>query len=514
MNKVLLLILDGWGYSEKPAGNAIYEAKTPNMDSYFSEYPWALLNASGEDVGLPSGQMGNSEVGHLNLGAGRIVYQELTRIGECIKSGEFYENQVLVDAMEHAKKNKSRLHLVGLVSDGGVHSHFEHLLALLEMARRRKIDNVYIHAILDGRDTLPYGAKQFMEELMQHSDKAENGYVATVSGRYYAMDRDRRWDRVERAYRACTDGEGLKALSPLDAVAEAYERGEADEFVQPTVIVDREGKPLTKVYSEDSMIFFNFRPDRVRQITRAFADPDFSGFDRGPNPPFPHLATMTEYDRELPLPVAFTIEDIKATLGEVYAEQGIDQMRIAETEKYAHVTFFFNGGREKVFPGEDRMLVPSPQVATYDLQPEMSAPEVTEKIIETVNNGRYSLIVANYANADMVGHSGVFEAAVRAVEAVDQGVGKVVEKALQRGWYILICADHGNAEEMKNHSGETLTAHSANPVPFLLLGPEKHTLRKRGILADLAPTILQLAGIPAPPEMTGKSMLVKKEEEG
>ncbi len=510
MNKVLLVILDGWGYSKSEKGNAIHLADTPNMDHFQKEYPFSLLNASGEAVGLPDGQMGNSEVGHLNLGAGRIVYQELTRIGKCIESGEFYDNSVLSEAMERVKEKQSVLHLIGLVSDGGVHSHFDHLLALLEMTRRKKIEKVYVHAILDGRDTIPYGARPFLEKLEQLGRDNQNGHVATISGRYYAMDRDRRWDRVERAYRAYTEGKGLTAPDALTALDAAYERGEADEFVQPTIIVNAEGKPLTTVQSDDSMIFFNFRPDRVRQITRALASEEFSHFDRGTEPPGPHLATMTVYDRELPLPAAFTIDDLIMTLGEVYSRSNLGQMRIAETEKYAHVTFFFNGGREKVFNGEERILVPSPQVATYDLQPEMSAPELTEKIIQTLQQDRHHLVVANYANADMVGHSGIIDAAVKAVEAVDSCVGAVTQEALKRDWHILITADHGNAEEMKNDEGETLTAHSGNSVPFVLISSAHYTLRDKGILADVAPTILELAGLEQPQEMTGSSMLSGK----
>lgn len=511
MKKVLLVILDGWGFSKEVKGNAIMQADTPNMDRFFERYPWALLEASGKAVGLPPGQMGNSEVGHLNLGAGRIVYQELTRIGQCIENGEFFENPVLTKAMEKPRQNDSSLHLMGLVSDGGVHSHFDHLLALLEMARRKKVERVFVHAILDGRDTIPYGAKPFLEKLDRLGREHRNGLTATVTGRYYAMDRDKRWDRTERAYKAYSFGEGLKATDPLVALDDAYNRGEADEFVQPTIIVDRDGEPLSLVRSEDSMIFFNFRPDRVRQITRSFADRDFSYFDRGNNAPHPYMATMTEYDRDLPLPAAFTLDDLEETLGEIYARKNLAQMRIAETEKYAHVTYFFSGGREDKFPGEERTMVPSPQVATYDLQPEMSAPEVTARIIESVKKDRYSLIIANYANADMVGHSGVIDAAVKAVQAVDRGVGEVVDEALQHGWYILITADHGNAEEMKDGGGEALTAHSDNKVPLLLLGTaDKYDLCEKGILADVAPTILELAGISIPPEMTGKSMLVKK----
>lgn len=512
MKKVILVILDGWGCNDSEKGNAIHLADTPNMDLFQKEYPFSLLDASGEAVGLPDGQMGNSEVGHLNLGAGRIVYQELTRIGKCIESGEFYENQVLSEAMDRVNEKQSTLHLIGLVSDGGVHSHFEHLLALLEMTRRKRVEKVYVHAILDGRDTIPYGARPFLEKLVKFAKEHDNGQIATISGRYYAMDRDRRWDRIERAYCAYTEGKGLTAPDALTALDEAYDRGEADEFVQPTVIVDAEGQPLTTVKNDDSMIFFNFRPDRARQISKALVSKEFDHFDRGSEPPRPYLVTMTEYDRELPLPAAFTIDDLLMTLGEVYARNSLRQMRIAETEKYAHVTFFFSGGREKIFDGEERILVPSPQVATYDLQPEMSAPEVTEKIIETLKQGNHHLIVANYANADMVGHSGIMEAAIKAVEAVDQGVGAVAYEALERGWQMMITADHGNAEEMKNDQGETLTAHSGNPVPFILISPEKHILRDKGILADVAPTILELAGLKQPQEMSGSSMLAGKQE--
>ena len=509
MNKVLLIILDGWGYSSNKEGNAINLAQTPNLDRFFKDYPWTLLEATGEAVRLPEGQMGNSEVGHLNLGAGRIVYQELTRIGKCIESGEFYQNEVLLEAMDSVKQKDSALHLVGLVSDGGVHSHFDHLLALVEMARRHDLKKVFIHAILDGRDTIPFGAAPFLERLEDYSRLHQNCHVATICGRYYAMDRDRRWDRTEKAYRAYTAGEGLKAEDPLTALKEAYNRGEGDEFVQPTVITDHEGKPLTVIRSEDSVIFFNFRPDRVRQITRALAEDKFEPFDRGSNPPCPHLATMTEYDRELPLPVAFTLDDLQATLGEIYSHRDLTQIRIAETEKYAHVTFFFNGGREKPFMGEERIMVPSPQVATYDLQPEMSAPGVADKIIETVKGGGYPLIVSNFANMDMVGHTGYLQAAIRAVEAVDIALGRITDKAIDAGWHILIVGDHGNAEEMKNPKGETITAHSGNPVPFIVISRKEHQLRERGILADVAPTILGLAGISVPPEMTGKNMVLE-----
>ncbi|MDW7739157.1 MAG: 2,3-bisphosphoglycerate-independent phosphoglycerate mutase [Bacillota bacterium] len=510
MKKIILIVLDGWGFSEESEGNAILQANTPQMDRFMSEYPWALLDAAGEAVGLPDGQMGNSEVGHLNLGAGRIVYQELTRISRCINSGDFFNNPVLIEAMQSAKNNESSLHLIGLVSDGGVHSHFDHLLALLEMAGRQKLQKVFVHAILDGRDTIPFGAKPFLEQLDKLGKEKGYGQIATVTGRYYAMDRDNRWDRIEKAYRAYVRGEGISYYDPIEALEQAYERGEGDEFVQPSVILDSSGRPRTLIHSEDSVIFFNFRPDRARQLSRTLIEADFSHFNRGDNFPLPFFATMTEYNKQYNVPAAFITEDLRSTLGEVYASRNLAQMRIAETEKYAHVTFFFSGGREYPFPGEDRILVPSPGVATYDLMPEMSAPEVTSRIVETIKESKHPLIVANFANADMVGHSGKFNAAIKAVEAVDTGLGAVAAAGLPRGWNILICGDHGNAEQMRDKAGETLTAHSANPVPFLMLSPEEHKLRDRGILADVAPTILELADLDVPSEMSGKSMLKKE----
>lgn len=515
MKQILLIILDGWGYSDCYEGNAVRQAKTPNLDSFFVTYPWALLDAAGEAVGLPSGQMGNSEVGHLNMGAGRVVRQELTRISQSITTGEFFQNTVLLKAMANARKNNGALHLVGLVSDGGVHSHLDHLLALLEMAETQQVERVFVHAILDGRDTIPIGARPFLEQLYQRSQKKQSGFVATIIGRYYAMDRDQRWERIKGAYMALARGIGMQqAENPVQALTDAYESGETDEFVRPTVIVNTNGEPLTTVCSEDSMIFFNFRPDRSRQISRAFMDDKFFQFDRGENPPHPYSVTMTEYDRSLPVPVAFTNNDLVATLGEIYSRYGLPQMRIAETEKYGHVTFFFNGGREKPFPGEERILVPSPKVATYDLKPEMSAPELTARLLETIRAEKNSLVVVNYANLDMVGHSGDFNATIRAAEAVDFSLGLVVGEALRRGWFILVCGDHGNTEQMLDEEGFVLTAHTTNPVPLLLLGTNCNKLRKRGILADVAPTILELVGISCPPEMTGKSMIVDDQRSG
>lgn len=508
MTRIALIILDGWGVSGEADGNAIQLARTPNLDRFYRDYPWALLNAAGEAVGLPPGQMGNSEVGHLNVGAGRIVYQELTRINRSIQTGEFFRNPVLLAAMAAAQLRKGALHLIGLVSDGGVHSHLGHLLALLDLAERQQVGRVFVHAILDGRDTPPAGAREYLETLKARSIKARNGQIATVCGRYYAMDRDRRWERVEKAYRAYTYGEGRMAPDPLQALDEAYARGETDEFVEPTVITGPDGKPLVLIREQDSVIFFNFRPDRARQISHALVDEVFPHFDRGAKRPVPFFVSMTEYENTLPVPVAFPPDYLNLTLGEVYSRHGLKQLRVAETEKYAHVTFFFNGGREAPFPGEERLLVPSPKVPTYDLQPEMSAPEMTQRVVEALKGGRYDFIVVNYANADMVGHTGDLKATIKAVETVDQCLGEIGTAVLHRGWKLLICGDHGNAEQMEDEIGGDHTAHTSNPVPLLLLSSPRAALRSEGILADLAPTILELAGLPCPPEMTGRSMLV------
>ncbi|NLP37191.1 MAG: 2,3-bisphosphoglycerate-independent phosphoglycerate mutase [Firmicutes bacterium] len=505
---LVLLILDGWGLSRKQEGNAIQQAHTPYYHHLLANYPVAKLQASGEAVGLPEGQMGNSEVGHLNIGAGRVVYQDLTRITKAIKEETFFTNPTLLSALEHVKRTGSCLHLMGLVSDGGVHSHLQHLFALLKLAKRHELQKVYIHAILDGRDVGPKSARTYLTALEEKLCALKLGAVATVAGRYYTMDRDRRWERVELAYRAMVQGEGEMAASSLHALENAYERGETDEFVQPTVILDKGGKPLATINSPDAVIFFNFRPDRARQITRAFTDTDFAGFDRGCAYPLPYFVCFTQYDETIKAPVAFPPEHPRQTFGEVIAAAGLKQLRIAETEKYAHVTFFFSGGEEVPFAGEDRILVPSPKVPTYNLQPEMSAPEVTEKVLEAITAGKYDVIILNYANTDMVGHTGIFEAAVKAAETIDSCLEKVVEAVLAQGGIVIVTADHGNAEQMLDHTKQPFTAHTANPVPFILISKQELRLQKSGSLPDIAPTMLQLLGLPKPPEMTGTSLLI------
>lgn len=507
LNPVALVILDGWGYRSEPFGNAILQAGTPQMDDLSRNFNCCLIEAAGEAVGLPPGQMGNSEVGHLNLGAGRIVYQDLSRISRAIEDGAFFENPVLREAMQWARQHRGNVHLIGLLSDGGVHSHTDHLAALLEMAERQQAAPVFIHAILDGRDTPPASARPHIERFYKRSLQRRNGFIATICGRYYAMDRDRRWDRTEKAYRAYVYGEGNRSSDPLQALEEAYSRGETDEFIQPVVITGQGGVHLTTIRENDSVIFFNFRPDRVRQISHALTDDQFSHFQRGPAAPQPHAVSMTEYERSLPLPVAFPPDYLENTLGELYGDSGRPQLRIAETEKYAHVTFFFNGGRETAFPGEERLLIPSPKVATYDLQPEMSAAGVGEAAVRAIVEGRHHLMVVNFANADMVGHTGILEAAVKGVEAVDRQLGLIAETALNQGWRVIICGDHGNAERVIDKNGGRHTAHTVNPVPCILLGCGPVQLRQDGCLADIAPTILELAGLPQPPQMTGRSLI-------
>lgn len=506
-NLLVLIIMDGWGLREESYGNAVRLAQTPNMDYYMCTYPFTRLAASGEAVGLPGDQMGNSEVGHLNLGAGRIVYQDIQRINRAIDDGSFFTNGTLLEAMLRVREKDSSLHLMGLLSDGGVHSHNTHLYALLKLARRCGLRKVFVHAVLDGRDTPPSSAAVYLRELEQEIARLGIGKVASIAGRYWTMDRDRRWDRTEKAYYSYTQGYGRWASSSLAALEKAYGEGETDEFVLPTVITGVDNLPVT-IQTEDALIFFNFRADRARQISRAFVEREFEGFGRGKHPPFPFFVCMTEYDPQLKAPVVFTPEYLTDTLGETIAAAGLRQLRIAETEKYAHVTYFFNGGVEKVFPGEQRILIPSPDVATYDLKPEMSAPEVTSETLRVLDEGQASFIVLNYANADMVGHTGKFEKAVRAVETVDYEVGIIVEEVRRRGGIVLITSDHGNAEMMLAEDGSPHTAHTSNDTPFILIAPDgDYRLPDRGKLSDVAPTILKLLNIPVPEKMNGLSLI-------
>ena len=507
----VLMILDGYGHNDKHEGNAVYEGKTPVMDRLMKEYPFVKGNASGLAVGLPEGQMGNSEVGHLNMGAGRIVYQELTRITKEIQDGDFFKNEALMNAMENVKANNSALHLYGLLSDGGVHSHNTHLYALLEMAKRNGIENVYVHCFLDGRDTPPASGKDYVAELVEKMKEIGVGKVASIMGRYYAMDRDNRWDRVEKAYRAMVYGEGNTATDPVEAVEASYADEKTDEFVVPVVITEN-GAPVATIKDKDSIIFFNFRPDRAREITRTFCCDDFDGFARERRLDVTYVC-FTEYDVTIPnKEIAFKKVEIKNTFGEFLAAHHMTQARIAETEKYAHVTFFFNGGVEEPNEGEDRILVKSPKVATYDLQPEMSAYQVCDKLVEAIRSGKYDVIIINFANPDMVGHTGVETAAVKAIEVVDECVGKAVDALIDVDGQMIICADHGNAEQLIDYStGEPFTAHTTNPVPFILVNYDKdYTLAEGGCLADLAPTMIEMMGMEKPADMTGKSLLIRK----
>lgn len=498
---LVLMILDGFGIAPQE-GNAIAAAKKPNLDKIFAENPHTQIGASGMDVGLPDGQMGNSEVGHTNIGAGRIVYQELTRITKSAQDGDMDKNEALVKAMKNAKENGKALHFMGLLSDGGVHSHNSHLYALLEMAKRMGLEKVFIHCFMDGRDVPPSSGKDYVADLLKKLDEIGVGKVATVMGRYYAMDRDNRWERVEKAYAAMVYGEGEQADCPLCAMQNSYDKEVTDEFVVPTVI-----KGAEPISEGDSVIFYNFRPDRAREITRTLVDPDFTGFERKKGF-FPlTYVCMTQYDATMPnVDVAYKPESLVNTFGEYISNKGLTQLRIAETEKYAHVTFFFNGGVEKQYPGEDRILVKSPAVATYDLQPEMSAYEVTDKMVEAVKSGKYDALILNYANCDMVGHTGVFEAAVKAVEAVDTCVGRVVEAVKEMGGCVLLTADHGNADRMVDEDGTPFTAHTTNPVPFCVIN-HPCELREGGRLADIAPTMLKILDLPQPAEMTGESII-------
>ena len=500
---VALIIMDGFGYNSEDYGNAITAARTPNIDKYM-QGPNTLIGASGLDVGLPDGQMGNSEVGHTNIGAGRIVYQMLVKISKDIKDGTFFNNKAILDAMNNCKEKNSSLHLMGLLSPGGVHSHMEHLYGIVEMAKKNGLDKVYIHAFLDGRDVPPSSAADYMEETVSELNKIGLGKIATISGRFYAMDRDNAWDRVEKAYSALVYGEGVKETDPVQAIRNSYANEVTDEFMLPTVI---EGGDTIK--ADDSVIFFNFRPDRARQITRAFVDPDFAGFTRN-NGFFPvKFVCMAQYDAAMPnVTVAYPPEQLTMTLGEYLSKSGKTQLRIAETQKYAHVTFFFNGGEEMQFEGEDRILIKSPDVATFDMKPEMSAYEVCDAVVEAIEADKYDVIILNYANCDMVGHTGIFDAAVQAVEAVDECVGRMVEAILEKGGAALITADHGNADKMYEPDGSPFTAHTTNPVPLIAVGIDGE-LCDGGVLADLAPTMLEILELPQPAEMTGKSLIKK-----
>lgn len=505
---LVLMILDGWGINPNPAHNAVALANTPNLSRYLQEYPHAAIQTSGMAVGLPEGQMGNSEVGHLNLGAGRIVYQELTRVTKSIQDGDFFTNPTLLACLSKVKASGGRLHLAGLLSDGGVHSHNEHLYAFLELAKREGVTDVFIHCLLDGRDTPPQSGADYMAQLEAEITRIGVGAIATVIGRYYAMDRDSRWDRVEKAYNAMVHGLGELGVSAQEVIRQSYEAKIYDEFVLPTVICDH-GAPVGQILDGDAVIFFNFRSDRAREITRALALDDFDGFARHDRPKLADYVCLTEYDATFGLPIAFGATELSNILGGVLADAGLKQLRIAETEKYAHVTFFFNGGMETPFAGEDRALIPSPkEVATYDLKPEMSAGQVADKLVKLLELDQYDVIMLNFANCDMVGHTGVESAAIKAVEAVDACAGRVVDAVLKRGGALLITADHGNAEQMQDDNGEPFTAHTTNPVWLIMVDDSRKgaTLREGGRLADVAPTMLKMLGIAKPAEMTGESL--------
>ena len=503
----MLMILDGFGDNPNKDGNAIKLANTPNIDKLMKKYPNTDIYTSGKYVGLPDGQMGNSEVGHTNIGAGRIVYQELTRITKSIEDGDFFSNPEFIAAIENCKKHNSKLHILGLVSDGGVHSHIRHLYGLLEMAKRRDFENVYVHCFLDGRDTPPASAEGYIAKVQDKMKEKGIGKIASISGRFYAMDRDKRWQRIQKCYDALVNGEGLKAGTAIKAIEDSYQKEVFDEFVEPTVICNGE-EPVAKIEENDSVIFFNFRPDRAREITRALVDKDFNEFETKKMDLY--FVCFTNYDETMPnVHIAFKKEVLHNTFGEVVSKAGLTQLRIAETEKYAHVTFFFNGGEEKQYPGEDRILVPSPKVETYDQKPEMSAYEVTDKVVEAIQSDKYDVVILNFANTDMVGHTGSLPAAIKAVEAVDECVGRIVKIIEEKKGNLIITADHGNAEQMIDYAtGEPHTAHTTNPVPIILITEDQTIkLKENGKLADLAPTMLDLMGIEKPEEMTGESLL-------
>ncbi|MGV8920285.1 MAG: 2,3-bisphosphoglycerate-independent phosphoglycerate mutase [Pseudomonas sp.] len=504
---LVLIILDGFGHSESHHDNAIYSAKMPVMDRLYATQPHGLISGSGMDVGLPDGQMGNSEVGHMNLGAGRVVYQDFTRVTKSIRDGEFFENPTICAAVDKAVAAGKAVHFMGLLSDGGVHSHQDHLVAMAELAAKRGAEHIYLHAFLDGRDTPPRSAKASIELMDSTFARLGKGRIASIVGRYFAMDRDNRWDRVASAYNLIVDGTAeFQAETGVAGLEAAYARGENDEFVKATSIGDK-----VKVEDGDAVVFMNFRADRARELTRVFVEDDFKDFKRARQPKLAGFVMLTQYAASIPAPSAFAAGSLENVLGEYLAKNGKTQLRIAETEKYAHVTFFFSGGREEPFPGEERILIPSPKVATYDLQPEMSAPEVTDKIVDAIENQRYDVIVVNYANGDMVGHSGILEAAVKAVECLDVCVGRIAQALEKVGGEALITADHGNVEQMSDEkTGQAHTAHTSEPVPFIYIGKRDLKVREGGVLADVAPTMLELLGLPVPKEMTGHSILVAK----
>jgi 2,3-bisphosphoglycerate-independent phosphoglycerate mutase len=504
---VALIILDGFGCRSEVKGNAVAQSKKPNFDRLWKEFPHAHMFASGEAVGLPDGQMGNSEVGHTNIGAGRVVYQNLTRVSIAIREGEFAKNETFLGAVDHVKKHDTALHLFGLLSDGGVHSHIDHMFALLRLAKDHDLKKVYVHAFLDGRDVGPKTAETYIQETLEKMKEYGVGEFATISGRYYSMDRDKRWERVEKSYRAMVYGEGPSYSNPIDVVKDSYEHGIFDEFVLPSVVTKEDGQPVATLQDNDAVIFYNFRPDRAIQISNTFTNDDFRSFDRGPKHPKDlHFVCLTHFSETVQGYVAFKPTNLDNTFGEILSQNGLKQLRIAETEKYPHVTFFFNGGREEKFPGEERILINSPKVATYDLQPEMSAYEVTDALLKEIHDDKFDAIILNFANPDMVGHSGMLEPTIKAIETVDECLGKVIDAILEKDGVAIITADHGNADEVITIEGNPMTAHTTNPVPVILT---KHgvELRDGGVLADLAPTLLQLLGLEQPKEMTGKTII-------
>ncbi|WP_339060392.1 2,3-bisphosphoglycerate-independent phosphoglycerate mutase [Tepidibacillus marianensis] len=505
---VALIVLDGFGLRDEVRANAVAQANKPNFDRFWKDFAHTQLGASAHSVGLPEGQMGNSEVGHLNIGAGRVVYQELTRVSKSIEEGTFFKNEVFLNAIHHVKEKNKKLHLYGLVSDGGVHSHIKHLFALLELAKREEVKDVYIHAFLDGRDVAPDSAIEYIRQLQEKMNELGVGQIATIQGRYYAMDRDKRWERTEKAYRAMVYGEGPQYTDPIKAIRESYEKSVFDEFVMPTVIVDNNDQPVGVIEDEDAVIFFNFRPDRAIQISQVFTNSDFRGFDRGENfPQNVYYVTLTHFSESVDGYVAYKPTNLDNTLGEIVSRNGLKQLRIAETEKYPHVTYFFSGGREAEFEGETRILIPSPKVATYDLQPEMSAYKLTDAVVKEIEEEKQDVIILNFANPDMVGHSGKLEPTIKAIEAVDENLGRVVNAILEKDGVALITADHGNADLMEDDQGNPVTSHTTNPVPFIVTRKDVQ-LREGGVLADIAPTMLKFLGIDQPEEMTGKSIIV------